>query len=115
MKRTAVGILTIFLFAISIIFVYETFLLTENYEPKKSFTCYEGSIIPIDRLGDGQSDCQSPEREDETSYLPNSCSDGYIRCHSHACTPFSNICIMDIDPWGYYKGCRDQTHLRNCG
>ncbi|CAD5126157.1 DgyrCDS14324 [Dimorphilus gyrociliatus] len=88
-----------------------------NYYPRKTFTCYEGTIIPNSRVNDGQTDCQSPEKEDESQidkHHKKSCNIGEFKCKNGACINFINICIMDKDPWGYYTGCRDQSHLRNC-
>ena len=43
------------------------------------------------------------------------CMNGEIYCLNEVCVDQSNKCILDFDKHGYIKGCRDVTHLRDCG
>lgn len=80
------------------------------------FQCYDGVLIPKVRVNDGQEDCLGPsgEDEDKTNKL-GVCKGDELQCFNLACSQHMHRCIYQRDNWGYFVGCRDQTHLRKCG
>ncbi|XP_070552445.1 G-protein coupled receptor GRL101-like isoform X1 [Ptychodera flava] len=95
----------------------------------KGFQCYYVDCIPEHAQCDGELDCGGNEREDETDChyggtvssssedveMPiQSCSVEEFRCHNGPCVDRKWMCIYDFDQYGYQRGCRDVTHLRNC-
>ncbi|XP_070570237.1 low-density lipoprotein receptor-like [Ptychodera flava] len=96
----------------------------------KGFLCYYVDFIPEHAQCDGELDCAGIEREDETDCdyggtvsssseevdMPiESCSVEEFRCLNGPCVDRKWMCIYDFDQYGYQRGCRDVTHLRNCG
>ena len=47
--------------------------------------------------------------------IPVTCTNDQIQCKNGVCTDSSNRCLYETDKYGWTKGCRDMTHLQNCG
>ena len=38
-----------------------------------------------------------------------------LQCHNGACYSPTDVCQYGFDKYGFPTGCRDATHLQNCG
>ncbi|XP_072037031.1 uncharacterized protein [Amphiura filiformis] len=86
------------------------------------FLCWDETCIPAHAYCDGQTDCEGRTFEDEPSKVPGSdcvlpitCSIDEIQCRNGVCTDSSYRCLYGFDKYGWTIGCRDQTHLLDCG
>ncbi|XP_072039547.1 uncharacterized protein [Amphiura filiformis] len=80
------------------------------------FQCYDGSWIPRSAYCDQHRDCTGKIWEDE----PNECSTSVfnstdLQCKNGAYVKGNNRCTYQFNALGYPVGCRDATHLENCG
>ena len=46
---------------------------------------------------------------------PHSCGNNDIVCKNGACADERYMCLNDKDKYGFLLGCRDATHLEDCG
>lgn len=63
------------------------------------YVCHSHIISLLDYFGSG--------------FSCNSTND--VTCKSGACTRKRNLCLMEENEYGFMNGCRDLTHLQNCG
>ncbi|XP_072021058.1 uncharacterized protein [Amphiura filiformis] len=90
-------------------------------ETKDSFQCYDGTWLPAHAQCDGQRDCSGKNWEDESLsecgiYQTNfTCTNGRLSCKNGACVDPQYQCVYNKDRYGFMQGCRDATHLENCG
>ena len=47
--------------------------------------------------------------------IDKECSSNEIRCKNDVCADASVLCLYDFDDGGFIIGCRDATHLEQCG
>ncbi|XP_072165322.1 uncharacterized protein [Diadema setosum] len=85
-----------------------------------AFQCYNGFLHPAEIRCDGMIDCIGNTKEDEESCAYN--EDDYscdpttqITCKNGACAPLQSHCMYELDEYGLHIGCRDVSHLQNCG
>ncbi|XP_041482732.1 uncharacterized protein LOC121429653 isoform X2 [Lytechinus variegatus] len=85
-----------------------------------AFQCYDGSLFPAKIQCDGVIDCIGNTNEDEHGCAYNTLDDACrsaanITCSNIACAPQATRCLYELDKYGFFTGCRDVTHLRDCG
>eukprot|EP00057_Strongylocentrotus_purpuratus_P018616 XP_011673090.1 PREDICTED: uncharacterized protein LOC754864 [Strongylocentrotus purpuratus] len=78
-----------------------------------TFQCYDGTCIPRRSVCDGNQDCRGLNMEDELSCENR--GDDTLRCMNGENLDSRWRCLYDFDEYGLQQGCRDVTHLRNCG
>nr|XP_054763169.1 very low-density lipoprotein receptor-like [Lytechinus pictus] len=79
----------------------------------ETFQCYDGTCIPGRSVCDGSLDCPGLNSEDEQSC--ESTDDKTLRCFNGEKFDARWRCVYDFDEYGLQLGCRDVTHLRDCG
>ncbi|XP_063961299.1 uncharacterized protein LOC129269692 [Lytechinus pictus] len=79
----------------------------------ETFQCYDGTCIPGRSVCDGSLDCPGLNSEDEQSC--ESTDDNTLRCFNGEKFDARWRCVYDFDEYGLQLGCRDVTHLRDCG
>ncbi len=97
----------------------------------KTFTCDDGTLIPISQVNDLIPDCPGGNGEDETKmklywsgdivqspYEYNGCPPTYTQCIKGllgVCYPRHKLCVYEVDMDGMQiKHCRNAAHLSNC-
>ena len=50
-----------------------------------------------------------------TAYKQTGCTETHLRCNNTACYDSKYQCIYGFSRYGYPLGCRDATHLADCG
>ncbi|XP_063962020.1 uncharacterized protein LOC129270546 [Lytechinus pictus] len=79
-----------------------------------TFQCYDGTCIPGRSVCDGSLDCPGLNTEDEQLCEYNNNLDT-PRCLNGEMLNPKWRCLYDFDEYGLQQGCRDVTHLRDCG